>query len=169
MLDPTLFLSRLGRFVFIPLGVMLLLGTAWTVWSTRTWIAHAVEVKGAVIEMVRTRDREDTTYLFAPVVRFETREGRTVEFESTMRSYPPAYRTGQAVTVLYDPDEPRYAAIRGFFSLWLMAIILGFIGTVFLSVGSGMVVLSARAGKFFEQAAAEAAGFAQPRPASPLR
>ena len=158
MFDPALFLSRLGRFVFIPLGLMLLLGAAWTVWSTTTWVARAVEVKGSVIEMVRSRDRENTTYLFAPVVRFQTLEGNTVEFESAMRSNPPAYRKGQTVTVLYDPDEPRSAAIRGFFSLWLMSIILGFIGTIFTIVGTAMVVLSSRAAQFFEQAAAEAAG-----------
>lgn len=168
MFDPALFLSRLGRFAFIPLGLMLLLGAAWTVWSTKTWIARAIEVKGSVIEMVRSRDRENTTYLFAPVVRFQTVEGDTVEFESGMRSNPPAYRKGQTVSVLYDPDEPRSAAIRGFFSLWLMSIILGFIGTIFTTVGTAMVVMSGRAAKFFEQAAAEAAGATvHPRFASP--
>jgi uncharacterized protein DUF3592 len=158
MFDPALFLSRLGRFVFIPLGLMLLLGTAWTIWSTETWVARAIEVKGSVIEMVRSRDRENTTYLFAPVVRFQTLEGNTVEFESGLRSNPPAYRKGQTVTVLYDPDEPRSAAIRGFLSLWLMSIILGFIGTIFTAVGTVMVVISGRAALFFEQARAEAAG-----------
>ena len=158
MFDPAVFLSRLGKFAFIPLGLLLVLGATWTVSSTTTWVARAIEVQGSVVEMVRTRDRENTTYLFAPVVRFETLEGKTVEFESAMRSYPPAYRTGQTVSVLYDPDEPRYAAIRGFFSLWLMPIILGFIGTIFLAVGTAMVVMSGRVGEFFEQAAAESAG-----------
>jgi hypothetical protein len=150
MIDPVVFLSRLGKFAFIPLGLLLLLGAAWTVSSTRTWLAHAVEVEGKVIEMVRTRDRENTTYLFAPVVRFQTVEGATVEFESMVRSNPPGYRTGQTVTVFYDPDEPRSAAIKGFFSLWMMPMILGFIGSVFLVVGTGMVVMSGWAGRFFE-------------------
>jgi hypothetical protein len=170
MFDPALFLSRLGRFAFIPLGLLLLLGAAWTVWSTATWVARAIEVRGSVIELVRSRDRENTTYLFAPVVQFQTLEGNSVEFESGMRSNPPAYRKGQTVSVLYDPDEPRSAAIRGFFSLWLMSIILGFIGTIFTTVGTAMVVMSGRAAQFFEQAAAEAAGvtvdtrFASPSP-----
>lgn len=154
MFDPTVFLSRLGKFAFIPIGLMLVLGAAWTVWSTKTWVAHAIEVPGKVIEMVRVRDREDSGYMFAPVVRFQTIEGSTVEFESGFRSNPPAYHTGQTVSVLYDPDEPHSAAIRGFFSLWLMPIILGFIGTIFLTVGTAMVVMSAWAAKFFEQPAA---------------
>jgi hypothetical protein len=137
MINPTVFLSRLGKFAFMPLGLLLLLGAAWTVSSTRIWIAHAIEVPGSVIEMVRMRDSDNTGYLFAPVVRFKTLQGNTVDFESGLRSNPPAYRTGQSVSVLYDPDEPRSAAIRGFFSLWLMPIILGFIGSIFLIVGTG--------------------------------
>jgi hypothetical protein len=163
MINPTVFLSRLGKFAFMPLGLLLLLGAAWTVSSTRTWIAHAIEVPGSVIEMVRMRDSDNTGYLFAPVVRFKTAEGNTVEFESGLRSNPPAYRTGQAVSVLYDPDEPRSAAIRGFFSLWLMPLILGFIGSIFLIVGTGMVVMSGWAGKFFETGASWA------DPAAPSR
>ena len=154
MFDPTVFLSRLGKFAFIPIGLMLVFGSASTVWSTKTWVAHAIEVPGKVIEMVRVRDREDSGYMFTPVVRFQTIEGSTVEFESGFRSNPPAYHTGQTVSVLYDPDEPHSAAIHGFLSLWLMSIILGFIGTIFLTVGTGMVVMSAWAAKFFEQPAA---------------
>ncbi len=154
MIDPIKFLSRLGKFAFMPLGLLLLLGAAWSVSSTRAWIAHSVEVPGSVIEMLRVRDMDNTGYLFAPVVRFKTVEGKSVEFESSFRSNPPAYRTGQSVSVLYDPDEPRSAAIRGFFSLWLMPLILGFIGSIFLIVGTAMVVMSGWAGKFFESDAA---------------
>lgn len=150
-MDPIIFLSRLGKFIFIPIGLCLLLGTAWTVWSTKTWLAHAVEVQGKVIEMVRMRDSDNTGYLFAPVVRFQTLTGDTIEFESGLRTNPPAYRTGQTVSVLYDPDEPRSAAIRGVFSLWFMSIILGFIGSIFTIVGTAMVLMSGWAAQFFGQ------------------
>jgi uncharacterized protein DUF3592 len=151
MQDPALFLSRLGKFALIPIGLLLVLGAAWSVWSTKTWLSHAIEVPGSVTELLRVRDSDNTGYLFVPVVRFQTVEGRTVEFQSSLRSNPPAYRAGQSVSVLYDPDEPRSAAIRGVFSLWFMSIILGFIGSIFLIVGTAMVVLSGRAAKFFEQ------------------
>ena len=154
MFDPVVFLRRLGKFAFIPLGLLLLLGAAWAVSSTKTWLGHAVEVEGRVIDMVRTRDRENTGYLFAPVVRFQTLEGATIELESGLRSNPPMYRTGQTVSVFYDPDEPRSAAIKGFFSLWFMPIILGFIGSIFLIVGTAMVVMSGWARRFFDRDAA---------------
>jgi Protein of unknown function (DUF3592) len=164
MINPALFLGRLGKFALMPIGALLLLGAAWTVSSTKTWIDHAIEVPGSVIEMLRVRDNDNTGYLFVPVVRFKTVEGNTVEFESSFRSNPPAYRTGQAVSVLYDPSEPRSAAIRGLLSLWFMPMILGFIGSIFLIVGTAMVVLSGWAGKFFETGAS----WSNPATRSPL-
>ena len=149
MFDPLKFLSRLGKFFLIPIGLSLLLGAAWSVWSTQKWIDRTDEVEGKVVEMVRIRDRDDGGYMYAPFVRFQTIEGRTVEFQSTLSSNPPGYRTGQTVSVLYDPDDPQSAAIRGVFSLWLTSIVLGFIGSAFLAVGTGMIVICRRVAKFF--------------------
>jgi Protein of unknown function (DUF3592) len=166
MIDPAKFLSRLGKFALIPIGVLLLLGAAWTISSTRTWVAHAVEVQGKVIEMVRIRDRDDGGYMFAPLVRFQTTDGRNIEFESSLRSNPPGYRTGQTVSVLYDPVEPQSAAIRGVFSLWLIPMVLGFMGSIFTAVGIAMVVLSGRAARFFDQTLRDAASPSSARAAA---
>ncbi|MCA6115956.1 DUF3592 domain-containing protein [Bradyrhizobium sp. WSM 1738] len=142
MEDPTIFLSRLGKFALIPIGLLLLVAAAWSVWSTKTWLARTLEVEGVVVEMVRMRDSEDKGYLFAPVVRFETADGRTHEFESGLRTNPPAYRTGEVVAVVYDPAVPDAAKIRGVLSLWFMPIILGFIGTIFFGIGTFMIAMS---------------------------
>ena len=153
MENPVVFLNRLGKFAFMPIGLLLVLAAVWAGWSTKAWVARSVEVQGLVIEMVRVRDREDSGYLFAPVVRFKTVNGSTIEFESGLRTNPPAYHTGQIVSVLYDPDEPRSAAIHGMLSLWMMPIILSFIGTIFLIVGTAMVVMSGRVARIFDMPA----------------
>jgi hypothetical protein len=150
-MEPTLFLRRLGLFALLPIGLLVLIAAAWTVWSTKAWLARCVEVQGSVIEMVRMRDSENTGYVFSPRVRFATTEGRTIEFQSGLRTNPPAYKAGQTVQVLYDPDVPEYAVIRGFLSLWLMTVILGFIATVFLLVGTVMIVISRRAEQFLSR------------------
>lgn len=139
--DPTIFLSRLGKFAMIPIGLLLLLAAAWSVWSTKTWLARTLETEGVVLEMVRVRDSDDKGYLFFPIVRFETADGRTHEFESSLRTNPPAYRPGEAVRVVYDPAVPGAATIRGVLSLWLMPIILGFIGTIFVAIGTFMIAM----------------------------
>ncbi len=142
MEHPTIFISRLGKFALIPIGLLLLLATAWSVWSTKTWLARTVEVEGVVIELVRMRDSDDKGYLFSPVVRFERADGRSHEFQSGLRTNPPAYYAGQTVTVVYDPRAPESAVIRGVLSLWLTSIILGFIATIFVAVGTAMIAMS---------------------------
>ena len=142
MEHPTIFLSRLGKFAMIPIGLLLLVAAAWSVWSTKTWLARTLEVEGVVIEMVRMRDSDDKGYLFSPIVRFETADGETHEFQSGLRTYPPAYRTGEVVSVVYDPAVPGAATIRGVLSLWFMPIILVFIGAIFFAIGVAMIAMS---------------------------
>jgi hypothetical protein len=151
MEDPTIFLSRLGKFVLIPIGLLLFFAAAWSVWSTKTWLGRTLEVDGVVVEMVRMRDSEDKGYVFSPIVRFETADGRTHEFQSGLRTYPPAYRTGEVVSVVYDPAVPDAAMIRSLTSLWLMPIILGFIGTIFCAVGTFMIAMCNWASRLFDR------------------
>jgi hypothetical protein len=151
MEHPTIFLSRLGKFALMPVGLLLLFAAAWSVWSTKTWLARTLEVQGVVIEMVRMRDSEDKGYLFSPIVRFETADGRTHEFQSGLRTNPPAYRTGEVVSVVYDPAVPGAATIRGVLSLWLMPIILAFIGTIFIAIGAAMIAMSNWASRVLDQ------------------
>jgi hypothetical protein len=133
-----------GKYVFVPLGVLLLAWAAYKYLDTRAWLARSVEATGSVIEMVRVRDRETGDVSFAPLVRFQTRDGKTVEFQSTFRSNPPAYSTGQNVTVLYDPAEPNAAAVSGLFSIWGFSIILALVGIVFLVVGIAAAIVAPR-------------------------
>jgi len=48
--------------------------------------------------------------LFFPSVRFETQDGRTVEFQNKLGSNAPP-RVGDEVTVLYDPARPEAAKV----------------------------------------------------------
>lgn len=151
MQDPARFVGRIGKFAMIPIGFLLLIGAVYSVWSTQTWLSRTAEVEGTVIEMVRSRDRDDTSDMFSPKVRFETVEGRRIEFQSNWRTNPPAYRKNQTVTVVYDRDEPQSAAIRGFLSLWMLPMILTFIGSIFFAIGTTMVVLSNKVTRGFHK------------------
>ncbi len=58
----------------------------------------------------KTRSSGGNNRLLYPVVRFETQEGSTVEFESrTGGNTPP--RVGEEVTVVYDPLRPEEAGL----------------------------------------------------------
>jgi hypothetical protein len=48
--------------------------------------------------------------LYFPAVRFQTQDGRTVEFQNKVGSNAPP-RVGDQVTVLYDPARPEEAKV----------------------------------------------------------
>jgi hypothetical protein len=135
------FLSVLGKYVLLPVGVLMLAGAIYLAVDTRAWLARAVEAPGTVIEMVRVRDSDSGSYMFAPLVRFATAEGKTIEFQSTLQTNPPAYHAGESVTVLYDPAKPNSAAISGWFSIWAVPLILGIVGAGFTVFGFGAAMV----------------------------
>ena len=144
MLGILKFALFIGKFVILPLGILMLLGATYLYFDTRAWLKRSVEAQGSVIEMVPVRDRETGSLTFAPLIRFQTTDGKTVEFQSTFQSNPPAYTAGQTVPVLYDPDRPNSAAIASLFSIWGVTIILSAVGAIFLVVGIGAIVVGNR-------------------------
>jgi hypothetical protein len=92
---------------------------------------NGIQVEGVVTDLVESTDSDGTTY--APVVAFKTAGGRNFEFQSNFYSNPPAYEVGQKVTVLYPPDRPGEAQIKGAGNL--LMIIFGIVGGVELLIG----------------------------------
>ena len=133
------------KYIFSVLGVVLLVVALYLLRGTQTFLREASTAHGTVIELTRSRSSDSNTY--APVVRFVTDAGQSIEFTSKSSSNPPAYSEGEGVGVLYRPAAPHDARINGFFSLWLGPIIAGSLGAVFTLIGAGMVIapmLSAR-------------------------
>lgn len=123
--------------VFGLIGVGMLIGAAALALDTRSFVAAAKRAPGSVIELVEKRD-SDGSVTYKPVVAFTADSGASVNFTSSFSSNPPAYDVGEAVEVLYSPDNPNDARIRGFGSLWLGAVIVGGIGAVFAAIGFGI-------------------------------
>jgi hypothetical protein len=85
---------------------------------------NGLQTEGIVIALVDSSDSDGTTY--APVYQFKTRSGRVFEVQSNNYSNPPAYTLGQRVTVLYLPESPTQAQIKG--EGWLLMVIFGAVG-----------------------------------------
>lgn len=92
------------------------------------------QAQGEVLSLTSRCDDEGCTY--APVVRFELQNGRTITFESIYSSSPPAYEVGEQVTVLYPPEAPEKAEIKGGGRGFRIAFTL--VGGIILSVGAYM-------------------------------
>jgi hypothetical protein len=125
--------------IFLPLGLGLLTGSAWTARSAVDARARAVRADGEVVELVEERSRNSSGSLWAPRVRFRIPDGRSFEFVSSVRTKPPAYAVGDRVAVRYDPDHPSEARIDDWLSWWFLPSLLGALGAVFTIVGSALL------------------------------
>ena len=83
---------------------------------------------GTVVELAR----QTTTrgYILCPVVDFTVPSGETIRFTSGFGSRPAGHKVGQTVKVRYDPTDPQKAEIESAMSLWLLPLILVFMGAV---------------------------------------
>ena len=109
---------------------------------TRQFVAKARTAPGIVVDLARSTSSDyrttgrQTTY--APVVEFTTDSGEKDTFTSSSSSYPPAFRKGESVEVLYDPANPYDARINTFGTLGLASVIVGGLGAVFSFLGLGI-------------------------------
>jgi len=130
------------RVIFSIIGLGMLVGSFFLYQNTAGFLTSAVEAEGVVIDLVRKRSSDSTTY--APTVRFTTANGTMIEFTSSTSSNPPSYSRGEQVAILYLPAQPDEAKIDSFSSLWGGTIILAGIGGVFFLIGAGMIVYGIR-------------------------
>jgi len=82
----------------------------------------------------------DISYSYYPVVEFTSSRGKVVQFTSKLGRNPPAFKEGQVVKVLYDPQNVNSAKIAASGEIWLAPTIVAILGTAF-SIGSIFVFL----------------------------
>jgi len=95
---------------------------------------QGLQVQGKVVSFVQKCNDDGCSY--APIVRFQTQDGRSVSYESYFSSSPPAYDVGESVQVFYSPENPEKAAIKG--EGQLFRIIFMLVGGVIIIFGLGM-------------------------------
>ncbi|MFZ1983391.1 MAG: DUF3592 domain-containing protein [Desulfatitalea sp.] len=130
------FLSRILPSVFFLIGIGLLIGAILYIRRTKAFLARAKETTGEVValeEVPPTASGESSTY--RPIVSFQISDTRRIKFKTLAHSNPPQYKIGTPVRVLYIPANPHDARIYSFTSLWLLAVILSFLGAVFTFLG----------------------------------
>jgi len=133
---------KIIKYLFTFIGLGMLGGAALLYGNTRDFLDTAARAEGVVVDLVQRRPGTGShRYTYAPVVRYTTAAGETVEFVSRTFSTAPSHDRGERVTVLYDPARPREATMTGWFELWGGAAIVGGIGAAFLAFGVLFMVL----------------------------
>jgi uncharacterized protein DUF3592 len=107
-------------------GAVALLWAGVVIYRNRQFVAQAAQATGTVTAVVMGVGSEEVLYF--PVVRFQTRDGQAIEFTSGVGSSPSRFKTGQPVSVIYNPQQPQKARLNSGLFLWggpTLLIILG--------------------------------------------
>lgn len=70
-----------------------------------------VATEGTVVGNAYRATLQDGAAYF-PMVEFQTKAGKTESFTDGIGSYPPDYKVGVKVKIMYDPDNPQDARIK---------------------------------------------------------
>ena len=107
--------------------------------STKTTgvVVNVEAHEGMYQDIGRTRNT-----LYKPTVRFQTADGRVIDYTPNTSNSWSNYRVGENVPVYYDPQQPEKAIVGTTFKLWFPFFLFGFAGGIFSLVGAFFVLIS---------------------------
>ena len=130
----------LGPLAFTLFGLLFFaIGSGLTL-RQRTLENKGVEAPGSVVGLRENCDSDGCTY--APEIQFTTTSGQSIQFVSSYYSSPPAYDVGETVVVVYPPDTPDKAIIKG--DGQLLHIIFMLVGGIVAAVGFYLMLSTLR-------------------------
>lgn len=129
---------RVGLAFVLLLSLALLAGAFFAWRSAADDVARSVATEGVVVGVRTSRSSDgDTTY--APILRFTTTEGRSVEASPTLTtSRLPT--VGERWEIRYDPETPSRVWADTVLGTWFLPMILGGIGGVGLLLSAALLL-----------------------------
>ena len=111
-------------------AVGLLGGAVWAFVKQQRTMSNRVEATGTVVELTRRTTASGRSTIIVPVVEFAVPSGEKIRFTSEFGSLPAKHTIGQSVNVRYDAVDPNQAEIESAMSVWLVPVILIFMGVI---------------------------------------
>lgn len=128
--------------VFGGIGLLLLIGAVVAYFYTNKSREGTILVKGKVVELSPSRGSKGGT-MYTPKVEFQI-NNQTYQIYGSVSSNPPAFDIDEEVELFVNPKSPQTASINSFMENWFVVLILGFMGTVFVAIGIGVVMNTLR-------------------------
>ena len=106
----------------------LLGGALWAYFKQQRQMESRVAEVGTVVELTTQATARGS--IICPVVEFTASSGEKIRFTSEFGSRPAGHKIGQSVKVRYDTANPQKAEIESAMNLWLIPVILVFMGAI---------------------------------------
>jgi Protein of unknown function (DUF3592) len=107
---------------------------------TQKFIQSANRTQGIITQLIEKKDH-DTDSLYYPVCTFQDSRGNQHQIYSSMGSYPPSYKIGDKISVLYQPNNPEKAMIDNFSEKWFLSAMFAGGGLMDLIFASALFLL----------------------------
>ena len=108
----------------------LLAGAVWAYFKQQRTAESRVAATGTVVELTSRITASGRASMICPVVEFAAPSGEKIRFTSDFGSLPASHKVGQSVNVRYDPADPHKAEIESKANIWLVPVILVFMGVI---------------------------------------
>lgn len=143
--DRVVLAMRIGWCVLWGLWGLYMLAKLRLAWTLREeWERDGIDAEGEIVdfETHNSTTKSGTRTLWAPVVKFQARDGGVERFTSAT-SYPEnAYQVGQRVAVRYRRDDPTNAELASVTRSRVTMIVLLVAAVVSLAIASLPILLS---------------------------
>lgn len=117
-------LAKYWPFLVIAIGLTFIVSTISIFWNDHVFKQTALKTEGIVKKLNLKKG------VYYPVIDFQGNDGKLYTHYERSGSYPPRFKEGQKVEILYSPDNPNKAQVDSSPSLLLLFLFLGIIITI---------------------------------------
>lgn len=121
--------SGKGTIITLILGLPFFIFGLKELYQVSKFVARGEKTNGVIVAM---KKHQGVGGKYFPLVRFQTKDGKTIDFTPGNGSNPPMYKLFDRVPVIYDSAYPEAAAINSFIEIWLGPIIYAGLGMLLL-------------------------------------
>ena len=124
--------------IFVLVGLAALFGSVCLIRSSRFKQRAWRKTTGVVIG--HQESRRDNQNNYRAEVQFVDDSGKQHIFGAASGSQQRLNKVGDSLAVLFNPDDPKYAAVNSFSDLYMAAVIVAFLSAAFLGIGTYVIL-----------------------------
>lgn len=104
----------------------------------KKFLAIGIKTEAIVIKLEPVRHTKGLSY--RPILQYTDQTGRITTFQHKVGANPPAYKIGEKVEIIYNPNERREAKVISYWNLFLGIILLLIFASPCLIIGGGYLI-----------------------------